>query len=74
MSIVHIADITMFYAPASGGVRAYYGGDKGSGYYDYAAALHPAASTFKPIVLAAEGFAPQVIDAIDALTKRPGEE
>lgn len=38
--------------PASGGVRAYYGGDKGSGYYDYASALHPAASTFKPIVLA----------------------
>jgi membrane peptidoglycan carboxypeptidase len=38
--------------PADGGVRAYYGGDKGSGYYDYASALHPTASTFKPIVLA----------------------
>jgi len=38
--------------PASGGVRAYYGGLRGSGYYDYAAATHPAASTFKPIVLA----------------------
>ncbi|WP_255658174.1 transglycosylase domain-containing protein [Actinoplanes sp. L3-i22] len=39
--------------PASGGVRAYYGGEHGSGYFDYASALHPAASTFKPIVLAA---------------------
>ncbi|MEU4237541.1 transglycosylase domain-containing protein [Actinoplanes sp. NPDC026619] len=39
--------------PATGGVRAYYGGDHGSGYFDNAAALHPAASTFKPIVLAA---------------------
>ncbi|GAB1689888.1 transglycosylase domain-containing protein [Krasilnikovia sp. M28-CT-15] len=39
--------------PATGGVRAYYGGDKGRGYFDDAAALHPAASTFKPIVLAA---------------------
>ncbi|GAB1645464.1 transglycosylase domain-containing protein [Krasilnikovia sp. MM14-A1259] len=39
--------------PATGGVRAYYGGDKGRGYFDNAAALHPAASTFKPIVLAA---------------------
>jgi membrane peptidoglycan carboxypeptidase len=39
--------------PRSGGVRAYYGGDRGRGYFDYAAATHPAASTFKPIVLAA---------------------
>jgi membrane peptidoglycan carboxypeptidase len=39
--------------PRSGAVRAYYGGDRGRGYYDYASALHPAASTFKPIVLAA---------------------
>ena len=39
--------------PQTGGVRAYYGGDRGSGYFDYATALHPAASTFKPIVLAA---------------------
>ncbi|WP_239117853.1 transglycosylase domain-containing protein [Paractinoplanes ferrugineus] len=39
--------------PATGGVRAYYGGEHGSGYFDDADALHPAASTFKPIVLAA---------------------
>jgi membrane peptidoglycan carboxypeptidase len=39
--------------PATGGVRAYYGGEHGSGYFDNAAALHPAASTFKSIVLAA---------------------
>lgn len=39
--------------PATGGVRAYYGGERGSGYFDNAAAAHPAASTFKPIVLAA---------------------
>ncbi|GIF08939.1 transglycosylase domain-containing protein [Actinoplanes siamensis] len=39
--------------PATGGVRAYYGGERGSGYFDNAAAPHPAASTFKPIVLAA---------------------
>jgi membrane peptidoglycan carboxypeptidase len=39
--------------PQTGGVRAYYGGDMGPGYYDYAATTHPAASTFKPIVLAA---------------------
>lgn len=39
--------------PKTGGVRAYYGTDQGRGYFDYASALHPAASTFKPIVLAA---------------------
>jgi membrane peptidoglycan carboxypeptidase len=39
--------------PQTGGVRAYYGGDLGRGFYDEAAAAHPAASTFKPIVLAA---------------------
>ena len=39
--------------PKTGGVRAYYGSDQGRGYFDYASALHPAASTFKPIVLAA---------------------
>jgi membrane peptidoglycan carboxypeptidase len=38
--------------PRSGGVLAYYGG-KQRGYFDDAAAAHPAASTFKPIVLAA---------------------
>jgi membrane peptidoglycan carboxypeptidase len=38
--------------PATGGVRAYYGGDLGSGYFDDAAAPRPPASTFKPIVLA----------------------
>ncbi|MFI1993957.1 transglycosylase domain-containing protein [Actinoplanes sp. NPDC020271] len=39
--------------PSTGGVLAYYGGDRGSGYFDNASAMHPAASTFKPIVLAA---------------------
>lgn len=39
--------------PGSGGVRAYYGGAQGRGYFDDASAPHPAASTFKPIVLAA---------------------
>ncbi|WP_307798077.1 transglycosylase domain-containing protein [Actinoplanes flavus] len=39
--------------PGSGGVRAYYGGDQGRGFFDYASAAYPAASTFKPIVLAA---------------------
>ena len=39
--------------PADGGVRAYYGGDRGRGYFDDAAAPRPPASTFKPLVLAA---------------------
>jgi membrane peptidoglycan carboxypeptidase len=39
--------------PRTGGVRAYYGGDQGRGYFDDASAPHPAAATFKPIVLAA---------------------
>ncbi|MGA5300310.1 transglycosylase domain-containing protein [Nucisporomicrobium flavum] len=39
--------------PADGGVRAYYGGDRGRGYFDDAMAARPPASTFKPIVLAA---------------------
>ncbi|MEU4219825.1 transglycosylase domain-containing protein [Actinoplanes sp. NPDC026623] len=39
--------------PETGGVRAYYGGDQGRGFFDDASAAHPAASTFKPIVLAA---------------------
>ncbi|GLY94022.1 transglycosylase domain-containing protein [Actinoplanes sp. NBRC 103695] len=38
--------------PHSGGVLAYYGG-KQRGNFDDASAAHPAASTFKPIVLAA---------------------
>lgn len=39
--------------PATGGVRAYYGGNRGQGFFDDAAAQHSPASTFKPIVLAA---------------------
>jgi membrane peptidoglycan carboxypeptidase len=39
--------------PKTGGVRAYYGGNRGRGYFDDASAAHPAASTFKPVVLAA---------------------
>jgi membrane peptidoglycan carboxypeptidase len=39
--------------PASGGVRAYHGGDRGRGYFDDALAARPPASTFKPVVLAA---------------------
>ncbi|MEV4638357.1 transglycosylase domain-containing protein [Actinoplanes sp. NPDC049548] len=39
--------------PGTGGVRAYYGGNQGRGYFDNASAPRPAASTFKPIVLAA---------------------
>jgi membrane peptidoglycan carboxypeptidase len=39
--------------PASGGVRAYYGGDRGRGYFDDALAARPPASTIKPVVLAA---------------------
>jgi membrane peptidoglycan carboxypeptidase len=38
--------------PATGAVRAYYGGDRGRGYFDDAAAPRPPAATFKPIVLA----------------------
>ncbi len=38
--------------PATGGVRAYYGGSQ-RGFFDDASAAHPAASTFKPIVVAA---------------------
>lgn len=38
--------------PATGGVRAYYGGDSGRGYLDLAATPRPPASTFKPVVLA----------------------
>ncbi len=39
--------------PEDGGVRAYYGGDRGRGFYDNAQAARPPASTFKPLVLAA---------------------
>jgi membrane peptidoglycan carboxypeptidase len=39
--------------PRDGGVRAYYGGDRGRGYFDDAQAARPPASTFKPLVLAA---------------------
>jgi membrane peptidoglycan carboxypeptidase len=39
--------------PADGAVRAYYGGDRGRGYFDDALAARPPASTFKPLVLAA---------------------
>jgi membrane peptidoglycan carboxypeptidase len=39
--------------PANGAVRAYYGGDRGRGYFDDALAARPPASTFKPVVLAA---------------------
>jgi membrane peptidoglycan carboxypeptidase len=39
--------------PATGAVRAYYGGDQGRGFFDDAVAVRPPASTFKPFVLAA---------------------
>ncbi|GAA2552984.1 hypothetical protein GCM10010435_24180 [Winogradskya consettensis] len=39
--------------PQNGAVRAYYGGDRGRGYFDDALAARPPASTFKPVVLAA---------------------
>lgn len=39
--------------PATGEVRAYYGGDRGRGYFDDALAARPPASTFKPISLTA---------------------
>lgn len=38
--------------PSTGAVRAYYGGKRGRGFFDDAAAPRPPASTFKPIVLA----------------------
>jgi membrane peptidoglycan carboxypeptidase len=38
--------------PDTGAVRAYYGGEHGSGYFDDASAARPPASTFKPLVLA----------------------
>ncbi|MEV4348628.1 transglycosylase domain-containing protein [Actinoplanes sp. NPDC049596] len=39
--------------PGDGAVRAYYGGDRGRGFFDDALAARPPASTFKPLVLAA---------------------
>ncbi|RKR91118.1 membrane peptidoglycan carboxypeptidase [Micromonospora pisi] len=39
--------------PGTGGVRAYYGGDRGSGYFDYAQAPRPVGATFKPVTVAA---------------------
>jgi membrane peptidoglycan carboxypeptidase len=39
--------------PLTGGILAYYGGDRGAGFFDDATAPRPPASTFKPIVLAA---------------------
>jgi membrane peptidoglycan carboxypeptidase len=38
--------------PATGAVRAYYGGKRGSGFFDDAVAARPPASTFKPLALA----------------------
>jgi membrane peptidoglycan carboxypeptidase len=38
--------------PPTGAVRAYYGGERGSGFFDDAVAARPPASTFKPLVLA----------------------
>jgi membrane peptidoglycan carboxypeptidase len=38
--------------PGTGQIRAYYGGDKGYGFLDYAEGSYPAASTFKAYVLA----------------------
>jgi membrane peptidoglycan carboxypeptidase len=39
--------------PATGGIRAYYGGSQGQGFFDDAIAPRPPASTFKPVALAA---------------------
>jgi membrane peptidoglycan carboxypeptidase len=39
--------------PATGGVRAYYGGSRGYGYFDDATAARPPAGAFTPLVLAA---------------------
>jgi len=38
--------------PGTGRIRAYYGGNQAYGYFDYAEGTYPAASTFKPLVLA----------------------
>jgi membrane peptidoglycan carboxypeptidase len=47
---VHTAVVAV--DPATGGVLAYYGGDRGAGYFDDAIAPRPPASTFKPLTLA----------------------
>jgi membrane peptidoglycan carboxypeptidase len=50
-TILHAALVAV--EPATGAIRAYYGGEHGTGYFDDAVAPRPPASTFKPIVLAA---------------------
>ena len=39
--------------PASGRIRAYYGGQEGYGFFDYADGAYPAGDTFKAVALAA---------------------
>ena len=58
MGTVSVADPNLHAAlvavdPATGGIRAYYGGRQGQGFYDDAAAPRPPSSTFKPVALAA---------------------